>query len=156
MTVSGGSVFPVEPQRVWALLNDPGILARCAPGCEELQKAGDTFSGRMKIGIGSIKGTYRCQVRLAPASAPDAYTLTIEGKGPLGSVAGEVEFWLRSPAMNVTELRYEGQVDVGGVIASVGQPLLKSVSDYQARQFFERLNQEVAAHSTAAGGQAEP
>ena len=35
------------------------------------------------------------------------------------------------------------------------QPLLKSVSDYQTKQFFDRLQQEAAARSDSSGPQAE-
>ena len=60
-------------ERVYAALVEPEILRRAIPGCESLEKIGDnTFTAILKAGVGSIKGTFKGEVRLedCPRAAP--------------------------------------------------------------------------------------
>jgi len=49
-------------------------------------------------------------------------------------------------------MRYSGESEIGGLIAGVGQRILKGVSKYLIGQFFTALRREVAAVPKDAGG----
>ena len=42
MNLSGEYKLPLPRQAVWEGLNDPEVLKRCIPGCDELIKSSDT------------------------------------------------------------------------------------------------------------------
>ena len=49
MRVEGTYRFPAPPERVYALLLDPTVLAGCIPGCERLEAVGpDQYEATVK------------------------------------------------------------------------------------------------------------
>ena len=74
--------------------------------------------------------------------APKSYKLTIEGKGTPGFVRGVASVTL-TPEGESTDFRYSADVQVGGLIASVGQRMLQGMATTLLHQFFESLNREV-------------
>ena len=42
MTMMGEVTLRAERARVWAMLNDPIVLKACIPGCQSLDKTGDS------------------------------------------------------------------------------------------------------------------
>ena len=41
MKISGSSTLDAPVDKVWEAIQDPGVLARCLPGCESLAVIGD-------------------------------------------------------------------------------------------------------------------
>jgi hypothetical protein len=62
----------------------------------------------------------------------------VEGTGKIGFLKGEGLLNLIGQPQS-TEVMYEGDVQVGGTIASVGQRLLDTTSKMIIKKFFEKL-----------------
>jgi carbon monoxide dehydrogenase subunit G len=145
MKISGMHTLPVEQQRAYAVLQDPEVLARCMPGCDRLEKvAEDTYDMKLKMLIASISGLFDGQVRLADQSPPGSFKLIVEGKGKIGFMKGEGLLTL-VPNGAGTQVHYDGEVHVGGTIASVGQRLMDTTSKMMIKRFFDKLSAEVSA-----------
>ncbi len=41
MDITGSYTFNAPPERVWALLMDPAVIASCIPGCDRFEPDGD-------------------------------------------------------------------------------------------------------------------
>jgi carbon monoxide dehydrogenase subunit G len=137
--IAGSHELPHERERAFALLQDPSVLARAIPGCDELTQIGpDEYSMRMKVAVASISGLFAGKVRLADSNPPDSFRLIVEGNGKVGFLKGEGLLTL-SPKNGHTEVRYEGDVQVGGMIAAVGQRLLDTTARMIIKRFFEKL-----------------
>lgn len=151
MKVTGTYAIPIPQDRAYALLLDPRVLARCMPGCEGLDKTADNeYAMRMKMLLGSMSGLFEGKVKIADANPPSSYKLTVEGKGKIGFMKGEGVLTL-SPAEGKTAVQYDGDVQVGGTIAAVGQRLIDGTSKMLIKRFFEKLSKEAeAAESSAA------
>lgn len=146
MKLAGTYTVPIDRERAYELLQDPGVLARAMPGCDHLALlAPDEYEMRMKMIISSIQGLFSGKVRIAERKPPEGFRLIVEGTGKVGFMKGDGVLRLSS-VYSSTEVHYEGDVQVGGVIASVGQRLLDTTSRYLIRKFFEKLTAE-------AGGQ---
>ena len=146
MKLAGTYTVPIDRERAYELLQDPGVLARAMPGCDHLALlAPDEYEMRMKMIISSIQGLFSGKVRIAERNPPEGFRLIVEGTGKVGFMKGDGVLRLSS-VYSSTEVHYEGDVQVGGVIASVGQRLLDTTSRYLIRKFFEKLTAE-------AGGQ---
>jgi carbon monoxide dehydrogenase subunit G len=78
-------------------------------------------------------------VRLFDKKAPDSYRMSVEGSGGPGFVRGETAITL-SDAPAGTRVAYSADVQVGGLIAGVGQRMLGGVSKMMADQFFTRMS----------------
>ena len=131
--------------RVYSALTDPEVLRRCIPGCESLEKtAEDTYSATLKAGVGSIKGTFKGEVRLEDMRPPEHYRIVVEGKGAIGFAKGSADFDLEEKD-GVTVITYSGELQVGGTIAGVGQRMIQGAAKMMASRFFASLEAEVKA-----------
>jgi uncharacterized protein len=144
LKISGSYSVPASPQRTYDLLQDPVVLAKCMPGTDHLDKLGeDQYEMKMKMAIASIGGLFTGKIRLADQNPPASFRLIVEGSGKIGFVKGEGLLSL-APQGESTEVTFDGDVQVGGTIASVGQRLLDTTSKMIIKKFFEKLS-EVAA-----------
>jgi carbon monoxide dehydrogenase subunit G len=73
--------------------------------------------------------------------APSHYKLVVEGKGQPGFVKGAGELDLESKD-NGTEIKYTGEVNIGGMLASVGQRMIQATASMMAGKFFKALEAE--------------
>ena len=67
------------------------------------------------------------------------------GEGSLGTGRGTASVTLHEDGAGVTRLDYDASGEVGGLVAGVGQRVLKSVSRHLAKQFFQSFRKKVAS-----------
>jgi len=142
MKIEGASEVPAPQDKVWAALLDPATLAKAIPGCEGLEEIGPgEYKAVMKVGVAAIKGTFEGKVKLMDLEPPNRYRMSVEGKGGPGFVKGEASMSLSSVDPATTRVSYDADVQVGGLIASVGQRMLGGVSKMMLDQFFSRMSE---------------
>jgi uncharacterized protein len=140
--ISGAHPIEAPPDRAYQLLQDPDVLGRCMPGCEGLVRiTDDEYAMRMKMALASVSGLFEGKVRIADRNPPAGYRLIVEGTGKIGFLKGDGLLTL-SPAGAATNVSYDGDVQVGGTIASVGQRLLDMTARMLIKRFFEQVNRE--------------
>ncbi len=140
MKIGGCFTVPASRLRAYSLLQDPEILAQCMPGCDHLARiAEDEYEMKMKMAVSSVQGLFGGKVRLADQSPPDSFRLLVEGSGKAGFIKGEGLLTL-ADLDTTTEVTYDGEVQVGGMIAGVGQRLLDVTAKLIIKRFFEKFN----------------
>jgi carbon monoxide dehydrogenase subunit G len=145
MKLEGAHDIPAPRQKVWDAFLDPERLRQAIPGCEKLEALGnDEFKATMKIGVAAVKGTFEGKVRLLDKLPPDSYKLAVDGSGGPGFVRGETLISL-TDIEGGTRVTYSADVQVGGLIAGVGQRMLGGVSKMMADQFFKGMSQQLTA-----------
>lgn len=143
MKIEGTLKFDAPRDRVFAALTDPAVLQKCIPGCEQMEKTGDNqYNAKLTAGVGPVKGVFTATVSLQDIVAPEHYKLVVEGKGQPGFVKGSGELNLKDEG-STTEIQYSGDINVGGLIASVGQRMIQSTATMLAGRFFKSLEAEV-------------
>src|SRR2546421_1105239 len=141
MKIEGTHDIPAPRPRVWEAFLDPEQLRQAIPGCEKLEAIGeDEYKATMKVGVGAVKGTFEGKVRITDKKAPDSYRMAVEGSGGPGFVRGEAAITLTDNAGG-TRVAYSADVQVGGLIAGVGQRMLGGVSKMMTDQFFNRMTE---------------
>lgn len=151
MKISGSYTLPVAPERAYQLLQDPVILAEAMPGCEGLEKIGpDEYRMKMKVLLAALSGQFEGKVRIADQTPPTSFRLIVEGSGRAGFLKGDGLLKL-SPAATVrvlsaapseppsTVVSYEGDAQVGGTMAAVGQRLIDGTAKMMIKRFFDKL-----------------
>jgi uncharacterized protein len=137
--IAGSYQAALSQDRAYELLQDPEILAKCMPGCERLERVADgEYAMRMKMVLASISGQFDGKVKITDANPPTSFHMLVEGKGRIGFMKGDGLVTL-TPAPEGTAISYEGDVQVGGVIANVGQRLIDTTSRMLIKRFFESL-----------------
>ena len=92
----------------------------------------------LKIGIAAVKGSYKGKFEIADAEPPHRTRLIGEGKGLPGFVKGEASIQL-SPQDQGTLVSYEGDVQVGGLLAGIGQRMIGGVAKMMLEHFFKNV-----------------
>jgi carbon monoxide dehydrogenase subunit G len=158
MKIEGTHTLKAPRDVVWRLLLDPQVIARCLPGCQQLDPEGENrYKAVLSVGVASIRGTYTGTFQVKDLVPPDRYGIVFEGKGPQGFARGTGALILEERDAE-TVVHYSGDVQVGGPIASVGQRMLQGTARMLAGQFFTALEAEVAAlqRAEAAGTAVSP
>jgi hypothetical protein len=137
--ISGSYVLPLPPDQAYLRLQDPEVLAGAMPGCESLEKIGDNeYRMKMKMALASLSGNFDGKVRISDQSPPESFKLMVEGSGKVGFMKGEgnLKFTAKDEG---TEVSYEGDVQVGGTIAAVGQRLIDGTAKMMIKRFFDKV-----------------
>jgi carbon monoxide dehydrogenase subunit G len=141
--ISGYQTLAATPEKAYALMRDPKVLARAIPGCEALEKIGED-EYRMKMVLASFSGAFEGRVRIADQAPPQSFRMIVEGSGQLGFIKGDGLLKLAASGAG-TEVSYEGDAHVGGTMAVVGQRLIDSTAKTLIKKFFEKLADEASA-----------
>jgi carbon monoxide dehydrogenase subunit G len=154
--VSGTATLHATPDQVYAALNDPGVLVRTIPGCEQLEALGpQRYRMTVTAGVASIKGSYLGDVELADGVPPSAFTLKASGSGAPGTVSAEVQVRLDATD-DGTLLTYAADAVVGGAVGGVGQRVLTGVARRTAGEFFAAVDAVLLDGGPAAAAAAAP
>jgi carbon monoxide dehydrogenase subunit G len=141
MKIEGSHDVPAARSKAWDAFLDPEVLRQAIPGCEKLEALGnDEYRAVMKIGVAAVKGTFEGKVKLADKKPPESYRLYAEGSGGPGFVRADTVITL-AEIEGGTRVTYSADVQIGGLIAGVGQRMLGGVSKMMAEQFFDRMSQ---------------
>jgi carbon monoxide dehydrogenase subunit G len=142
MKIEGTQEVRARRERVYEVLLDPEVLRRCIPGCEKLEEVGEgSFSAILRAGVGSIKGVFTGKVRLEDRQPPTHYRMAIEGKGQPGFIKGTGTLDLEERD-EITVVKYAGDAQIGGTLASVGQRMVQAAAKMMAAQFFAAIEVE--------------
>ena len=139
MKIAGTHHLPFPQEQAFSMMQDPELLARTIPGCESLEKIGeDEYRMKMKMALAAVSGAFDGKVRIVDQAPPSSFRMIVEGAGKIGFVKGEglLKF---SPAGDGTDVTYDGDVQVGGTIAAVGQRLIDVTSKAMIKKFFDKL-----------------
>jgi carbon monoxide dehydrogenase subunit G len=141
--LEGKARLPGTRQQVWEFLTDPARLVKCMPGAENVEAVGpDRYKVGLKFGIAAISGNYAGVVELAEKKPPASLVVRVDGKGAAGFMKGEGRLEL-AEKQGETEVKYTGEAQVGGLIASVGQRMIEAAARKIVEQFFENAKKAV-------------
>jgi uncharacterized protein len=141
MKVSGAATMHAPASEVWAALRDPDVLALAIPGCEQVEPTGaDTYRFALTIGVAWIRGRYSGDIELTDQDEPSSFVLTASGMGVPGSAYTSVRIRLVARCDGLTELTYDADGEVGGLIAIVGPGLLGTVARRLVGKFFSAVD----------------
>lgn len=146
MKLQGEYLFDGPRDIVWEVLRDPNVLATALPGTQSLEMVEENvYEGKMNVRIGPVAGLFSGKLIVSNEVPPESYTLTVEGKGAPGFGKGSGDCKLIEQEDGKTLMTYEGELQVGGTIANVGQRLIETVANSMAKQAFESLNRSLKA-----------
>lgn len=130
---------------VYAALNDPEVLRKCIPGCEELTKISDTdLEAKVMLKVGPVKARFAGKVKLNPENPPERFTLSGEGNGGVAGFAkGGADVHLEDRGVE-TLLTYNAKAEIGGKLAQLGNRLVHGTARKLSASFFEELSRHFA------------
>jgi len=143
LDIGGEERFDASVEALWAALNDPTVLCKCIPGCKEMVPTGDNqFKLMLELKVASVGGSFDGAIALSDKQPPAQCRITVSGEGSLGHGNGTATFSLGTEE-GQTVMRYGGEGEIGGLVAGVGQRILKGVAKHLIGQFFKGLRADM-------------
>ena len=156
MKLSGSYQINLEKQKVWEALNDPEILRKSIPGCEEFKKDSETeFTATATNKIGPFNASFTGNIELKEINPPHSYVIEGSGNSPVGFASGEAKVKLED-AEGGTKLIYEVEANVGGKIAQVGSRLIDMTAKKMADIFFGNFSNLISAEKISRETDSKP
>ncbi len=141
MKLTGSYQINLKKQKVWEALNDPEVLKKSIPGCEEFKKKSDTeFVTTATNKIGPFNATFTGDIELKDLDPPNSYKIIGSGDSPVGFASGEAKVTLDDHEGG-TKLTYNVEANVGGKIAQVGSRLIDMTAKKMADIFFGKFSE---------------
>ena len=79
MKLTGFYEIKLNKQLVWEALNNPEILKKVIPGCEEFTKNSDTeFTAKATNKIGPFNASFTGDIELKDLNPPESYKIKIK------------------------------------------------------------------------------
>lgn len=152
MKVQGEHLFKGTPQQVWDLFRDTEVMAAALPGTRKMELVEENkYQAVMHVRIGPVSGEFSGELLISNENFPQSYTMTVEGRGKPGFLKGVGDVTLQPQGEQQTLMGYEGEVQIGGRLAAVGQRLIDTVSKSIISQAFETLDGVLAERVSAQG-----
>ena len=145
MKISGEFTVNAPRQKVWETLNDVEALGSMIPGAKGLREIGpDEYAASMDLGIGPIRTNFSGKVKISERVEPSSYVLQVEGNSRHGWMNGTGKVDLEEVSEDSTLIHADGDIQVGGMIARVGQRMLPGVSKQMMQSFFNNVEKNAA------------
>ena len=153
MKLEGEHIFNGPRESVWEMVRDPDVLSTAIPGVQSLNKLSDQeFEGEIHLKMGPVSGKFSGKVTVSNEVPPESCTLTAEGKGTPGFAKGIGNVTLIDQGDNTTLMKYDGDMQIGGMLASVGQRMMDSVSKSMIRTGFDVMDKALEAKLSGKSG----
>ena len=159
MHFEGTHKFPMGTRLVWALLNDPGVLARATPGIKELVAyEPDRYDAHFHIKLGPINSVFKGKLDVVDKITLRRYKLVVNVDAPIGVVQAAVIIALQRED-DGTVVSFTGDGQLSGKLARMGQRVLTGVARMFTKQFFKAIGKEtpgeeiLAALGSFSGGE---
>ena len=148
MQLAGKHVVNAVPSMVWKMLMDTDTLAKVVPGISRLEKTGDnTFKSILEIKLGPVNSSFTGSLQLEEITEQKGFTLRVIQNSKIGNASAAIKINLLPVDDKRTEVAFDGDVKLSGLLASMGQRVMGSVSNTLTKQFFANLEKELETTS---------
>ena len=124
---------------------DTDALARIVPGISRLEKLGENvYKAIVDIKLGPVGGSFTGNLNMEDIQPEKAFTLKIQQNSKIGNASGVIKIDINPAEENKTDVAFNGDVKLSGMLASMGQRVLGGVANTLSKQFFANMEKELA------------
>ena len=138
MDVAGSFIVEAPQARVWELIRDPAVVARCLPGCSAIEMIDPTsYKAAVKIGLGPLKMVFNVVVQVIEEIAPQTVVSKTSGEegGRASFISSSNRLDLRPVDDHTTEVTYAATVQMTGRLGKFGLGMMRKKADSVAAEF---------------------
>ena len=144
MELKGRHTVHATPATLWNMLMDTDILSRIVPGISRLEKTGDnSYKSILEIKMGPVSGSFTGSLQMENIEEAKGFTLNVQQNSSIGNANAAIKIELIPVNPDETEVAFDGDVRVTGLLASMGQRILGSAANVLTKQFFANLDREL-------------
>lgn len=147
MEFSGTVDIPAPRDRVFAFVTDPDKVGACGPGVDSIEVIDPThFKAKAKVGVGFITAKFVVDLEIAEQQAPDMAVIKARGQAPGSAVDALGRMTLvDGPQPGTTTMVWTAEVNISGMIASVGARLVEGTANKMIGQTFDCVRAKIVA-----------
>jgi len=147
--------FDVAASRdaVYRHITDPGLMARCVPGCESIEQVSPTgYRAKVTISVGGIKASFNLVVEVTREQPPGLVLSQTRGEeGSRASVlSADNELTLVELDPLTTRVSYASEVSVTGRLGKFALGVMKKKVGAMGMEFADRLREHIQAQAVPA------
>ena len=147
MQLTGKHVVNALPSKIWEMLMDTDTLARIVPGISRLEKTGENkYKSIIEIKMGPVNSSFTGDLQMEDIKEPEGFTLKVQQNSKIGNANAAIKISLLPVNENNTEVSFDGDVKLSGMLAAMGQRLIGGVSNTLTKQFFSNMEKELQSH----------
>lgn len=153
---TGEFISPRSPDEVYDFLSDPNKFGPLLPEFESMTVQDATHFGvKVRVGVGSIRGTAEIKMELAEAMRP--LRALYKGKGTaVGSQITISAGFDLSPLPESTRVAWQGEANVFGKLASMAGGMLEPVGKKNIQKLIDGLQWALTMPATEAAKETSP
>jgi carbon monoxide dehydrogenase subunit G len=147
MRIEGSFIVAAPPERVFAEITNPALMAGCIPGCEAIEVVDPkTYRARILIEVGPIKARFNLVVEVTEEVPPARVVSITRGEeGTRASVLSANNELVLAPTDGGTEVKYVSEVSVTGRLGKFGLGIMKKKADALGAKFAENFRGKIEA-----------
>lgn len=161
MRIEGNFDVAASRDAVYRHITDPGLMARCVPGCESIEQVSPTgYRAKVTISVGGIKASFNLVVEVTREQPPCLVLSQTRGEeGSRASVlSADNELTLEELDPLTTRVSYASEVSVTGRLGKFALGVMKKKVGAMGMEFADRLREHIQTRAVPppqAPGEAE-
>ncbi len=135
-----------SPGEAWAFFWDLPRVARCLPGCESIEAAGEgAYRARMTQRVGPFRVSMDMEMRVDEAEEGSRVVVSGSGKDKMGNRLhiNRLALELSEPSPGQTEVSYAMAFNLYGRLATLGNTAVKRKAEEIRAEFSRRIAEEL-------------
>ena len=150
MELKGSHTIEANPEILWKMLMDTELLSKIIPGITKLEKTGPTsYKSILEIKAGPISTSFTGDAQMEDIIEQNKFTLKMQQSNKMGNANSIMKIELNPVNVSETEVIFDGEVKITGLLGSMGEKVLGSVANMLTKQFFANLDHELAKQQTS-------
>ncbi|HXW67914.1 MAG TPA: carbon monoxide dehydrogenase subunit G [Thermoplasmata archaeon] len=143
MHIEGDFRVRAPPEKVYAFFLDPVGFIDCLDDPHQVHAVDtDHFEGTVTTGVAFIRGTFRIRGTYGERTPPTALTARINGTGLGSGIDAQLSIAIAA-AEGQSAVHWQGEVQLSGPVATIGERMVRSTVDKKADGLFENARKRL-------------
>lgn len=150
MELKGRHIVNATPSTLWPMLMDTDTLSKIIPGISKLEKTGEnSYKSALELKMGPFSTAFAGDAQMEDITDKKGFTLKMQQSSKVGDATSVMKIELIPANDAETEVVFNGEIKVNGLIGSMGKGVLSTAANVLTRQFFANLDHELANKQSA-------
>ena len=145
MELKGRHTVNASLSTLWTMLMDTDTLSKIVPGITKLEETGEnSYKSTLEIKMGPVSASFTGNLQMEDIVEGKGFSLKAQQSSKLGNANSTMKIELAPVSADNTEVIFDGEVKITGLLASMGQRVLSGVANVLTKQFFANLEHQLA------------
>lgn len=132
--------------RVWEVITEPELVAKCIPGCGKVEDHGNgEYHVSVQVEVGPIKTVFIINIKELERKEPEyaVYETSGEEGGKASRLNAKSRLSLSSAGDNKTQVTVHSDLNILGRLGKFGSGMMNKIIDGMSAEFIESIAQYI-------------